>query len=409
VGQLAVLAAGRLAGAGADAVAATRVLARRRPVADQTGRDAAARRDNVHGAFRAVRGPATPPRDVVVVDDVVTTGATAGECARALSAAGWRVLGVAAVATAGRGPPHVAPGRCASSLFRQVPRVPGGALAPARAAACHPRSGAASVASWRLRRGARVRPPQRWPTEGGDARFPLSVTPVDDPEEGYMDVTVTVRHCEVPERFRRHLTEKVAKVEQLAPRARRVAAVVRHEPNPRLAPVAYSVELTVHGDGPVVRAEASADEPYAALDLTMAKIVERLRRVHDRKVVKHSRVPQVLAPGAPTADDLPAGGRANGDAGGSEGRLAEADPGADGLSPITIREKVHRAEPMTLDQALYEMELVGHDFFLFVDAGTGLPSVVYRRKGWSYGVLRLAPDAEAGARAGTPSALAGAG
>jgi orotate phosphoribosyltransferase len=150
VGQLALLAAERLAGAGTDAVAATRVLARRRPVADQTGRDAAARRDNVHGAFRAVRGPATPPRDVVVVDDVVTTGATAGECARALSAAGWRVLGVAAVATAGRGPPRVAPGRCASLLFRQVPRAPGGAPAPARAAACHRRSGAASVASWRL-------------------------------------------------------------------------------------------------------------------------------------------------------------------------------------------------------------------------------------------------------------------
>jgi predicted amidophosphoribosyltransferase len=127
VGQLALLAAERLAGAGTDAVAATRVLARRRPVADQTGRDAAARRDNVHGAFRAVHGPATPPRDVVVVDDVVTTGATAG-----------------------RGPPGVAPGRCASLLFRQVPRAPGGAPAAARAAACHRRSGAASVASWRL-------------------------------------------------------------------------------------------------------------------------------------------------------------------------------------------------------------------------------------------------------------------
>ncbi|MGF1663006.1 MAG: ribosome hibernation-promoting factor, HPF/YfiA family, partial [Kineosporiaceae bacterium] len=208
-----------------------------------------------------------------------------------------------------------------------------------------------------------------------------------------MDVTVTVRHCEVPERFRRHLTDKVAKVEQLAPRARRVAAVVRHEPNPRLAPVAYSVELTVHGDGPVVRAEASADEPYAALDLTMAKIVERLRRVHDRKVVRHSRVPipPPPAPGEPpvppAVDRLP-DDRAAGEGTGRDGPGEGA--GVDEFSPITIREKVHRSEPMTLDQALYEMELVGHDFFLFVDADTRLPSVVYRRKGWSYGVLRLA-------------------
>jgi ribosomal subunit interface protein len=227
-----------------------------------------------------------------------------------------------------------------------------------------------------------------------------------------MDVTVTVRHCEVPERFRRHLSDKVAKVEQLAPRARRVAAVVRHEPNPRLAPVAYSVELTVHGDGPVVRAEASADEPYAALDLTMAKIVERLRRVHDRKVVKHSRsaAPLGPAPGSPavTTEDRVSTSEATAEGSGPDGRVGGGGL-ADGFSPITIREKVHRSEPMTLDQALYEMELVGHDFFLFVDADTRLPSVVYRRKGWSYGVLRLAPDQGADTRAGAPSALAGAG
>jgi ribosomal subunit interface protein len=230
-----------------------------------------------------------------------------------------------------------------------------------------------------------------------------------------MDVTVTVRHCEVPERFRRHLSDKVAKVEQLAPRARRVAAVVRHEPNPRLAPVAYSVELTVHGDGPVVRAEASADEPYAALDLTMAKIVERLRRVHDRKVVKHSRsaVPPVPAPGSPppaaVADDRVTGDGATADGSGPDGRVEGGHLATEGFSPITIREKVHRSEPMSLDQALYEMELVGHDFFLFVDAESRLPSVVYRRKGWSYGVLRLAAEEGADTRAAAPSALAGAG
>lgn len=227
-----------------------------------------------------------------------------------------------------------------------------------------------------------------------------------------MDVTVTVRHCEIPERFRRHLTEKVSKVEQLAPRARRVAAVVRHEPNPRLAAVAYSLELTVHGDGPVVRAEASADEPYAALDLAMAKIVERLRRAHDRKVVKHSRtaVPPpvpVTTPlvAMPTDDADPAGGSVDGTA--SAVDAPDGEHPLDGESPITIREKVHRAEPMTLDQALYEMELVGHDFFLFVDADAGLPSVVYRRKGWSYGVIRLAAS-DGDVAADRAPALAGA-
>jgi len=54
-----------------------------------------------------------------------------------------------------------------------------------------------------------------------------------------------------------------------------------------------------------------------------------------------------------------------------------------------VREKIHEAVPMDLDQALYEMELVGHDFFLFVDADTARPSVVYRRRGYQYGVIRL--------------------
>jgi ribosomal subunit interface protein len=222
-----------------------------------------------------------------------------------------------------------------------------------------------------------------------------------------MDVTVTVRHCEIPERFRRHLTEKVTKVEQLAPRARRVAAVVRHEPNPRLTAVAYSIELTVHGDGPVVRAEASADEPYAALDLAMAKIVERLRRAHDRKVVKHPRAMPVPLPVSASL------GRRSGDGADAPpphlngGAPLDGEQPLDGESPITIREKLHRAEPMTLDQALYEMELVGHDFFLFIDADAGLPSVVYRRKGWSYGVIRLA-TADAEVPADSAPALAGA-
>ena len=63
--------------------------------------------------------------------------------------------------------------------------------------------------------------------------------------------------------------------------------------------------------------------------------------------------------------------------------------GTEGNSPIELREKVHASEPMTVGQALNEMELVGHDFYLFEDVDSGHPSVVYRRRGWSYGVLRL--------------------
>jgi hypothetical protein len=59
---------------------------------------------------------------------------------------------------------------------------------------------------------------------------------------------------------------------------------------------------------------------------------------------------------------------------------------------VVLREKFHKAEPMNIEQALFEMELVGHDFFLFRDTGNGQPSVVYRRVGWDYGVIRLVEE-----------------
>jgi hypothetical protein len=60
-----------------------------------------------------------------------------------------------------------------------------------------------------------------------------------------------------------------------------------------------------------------------------------------------------------------------------------------GDGPLVVREKTHPATPMTLDQALYEMELVGHDFYLYVDKESERPAVVYRRRGYDYGVISL--------------------
>jgi len=151
-----------------------------------------------------------------------------------------------------------------------------------------------------------------------------------------------------------------------------------------------------------VRAEACADDPYAALDAAYAKLAERLRRMRDRKRVHRGRhAPEGLSEvsaRAGTPDDA-------GPSAGSNG--SSPDPGWDeGESPVVIREKTHAAVPMSLDQALYEMEMVGHDFFLFVDSDTGVPSVVYRRRGWSYGVIRL--DRRVGSKGVTEAVTGGA-
>ncbi len=191
-----------------------------------------------------------------------------------------------------------------------------------------------------------------------------------------MDIVVKGRHVDVSERFRQHVVDKLGRVERLDPNLQRVDVEVSKETNPRLADRAFVIELTCRSRGPVIRAEAAADDKYAALDVAYGKLEGRLRRAADRRSdwKKKSTGPVGGALAAP----LP------GEPAGPEPEAAEPDDG-----PMVVREKTHRTAPMTLDEALYEMELVGHDFFLFVDAQTALPSVVYRRRGYDYGVIRL--------------------
>jgi ribosomal subunit interface protein len=257
-----------------------------------------------------------------------------------------------------------------------------------------------------------------------------------------MEIIVRGRHVTVPARFRQHATAKLAKLEKLDHKAVRVDVEVSEERNPRQSDHRERVELTVRSRGPAIRAEAAADDRYAALDLAFAKLESRLRRASDRRKVKHGdndtlRSPALLASvssaslaSAPltSADGDPAappGAALNGHAaavghgvtpprdgtldqlgttgfdGADYGRAGsgEADPQSrivpiamEGDGPLVVREKVHPAKPMTIDQALLEMELVGHDFFLFHDCDCDRFSVVYRRRGYDYGVIRLVEE-----------------
>jgi ribosomal subunit interface protein len=207
--------------------------------------------------------------------------------------------------------------------------------------------------------------------------------------EETVEIVVTGRHMQVSDRFRDHLDEKLAKVPQLAPRVQRVDVVVSHEPNKRQAKSCERVEITCHVKGPIVRAEACLDDKYAALDVAMDKLMERLRRAQDRKRVHRGRhAPESVAEATARIQGLEAAAVSEDH---SHDQAAEAaEPfGAQGNSPVEIREKVHATVPMALDQAVAEMELVGHDFYLYHDEDTGQPSVVYRRRGWSYGVIHL--------------------
>ena len=289
-----------------------------------------------------------------------------------------------------------------------------------------------------------------------------------------MEITFKGRHTSVPERFRRHASAKLAKLEKLDHNAIRIDVEVSTERNPRQADRSERVELTVRSRGPAIRAEAAADDRYAALDLAFAKLEGRLRKAAERRKVRRgdltvrstdalaavaaapaeasalaaeaASLADVAIPEIPRPDDAamldgtPVGRKANGKASGKPSGRATAKVGArlnaqrrpeamvplpalpeddqggltdhdfDGFEdeaeaeasvsgvlhmqmvgdgPLVVREKFHASHPMTIDDAFLEMELVGHDFFAYHDSQCGKFSVIYRRRGYDYGVIRL--------------------
>jgi len=284
-----------------------------------------------------------------------------------------------------------------------------------------------------------------------------------------MDITFKGRHTSVPERFRRHASAKLAKLEKLDHNAIRIDVEVSTERNPRQADRSERVELTIRSRGPAIRAEAAADDRYAALDLAFTKLEGRLRKAAERRKTRRSdltvrstdaltavaaapaEASAIAAEAAALADvDIPAIPRPDDAAvlnGTPVGRRANSRPNArmaakvatkvngnrrpeavvplpafpnddlapdfDGFrdeaeaeelvsgvlpmemvgdGPLVVREKFHASRPMTIDEALLEMELVGHDFFAYHDSGCGKFSVLYRRRGYDYGVIRLVDE-----------------
>ncbi|MET0447161.1 MAG: ribosome-associated translation inhibitor RaiA [Aeromicrobium sp.] len=204
-----------------------------------------------------------------------------------------------------------------------------------------------------------------------------------------MEIVVNGRNSEISERFREHVEEKLLRLEKYDARQKinRVEVEVTHEKNPRQHDTAAKVEMTLRSRGPAVRAEATSTDQHSALDAAIDKLESRLRRAGDRRRIHHGdKTPRSVAEATgavpieelvlddPT-DDVP--------------RSMAGPIEVEGDCPLVVREKTHQGSPMTLDQAMYEMELVGHDFYLFLEKDSMRPSVVYLRKGYDYGVIHL--------------------
>jgi ribosomal subunit interface protein len=217
-----------------------------------------------------------------------------------------------------------------------------------------------------------------------------------------METNIVGRNLEITDRFRDYATEKAGKVESLTEKALALEIKVsRQEKNS--SPGADRVELTLIGKGPLVRAEADGSDKYAAFDVALGRLLERIRRAKDRKKVHRGgahrpvSLQEASAQGFSNVDITPADPetlervRTGAIPIVSDDSVSEVD---EEYTPVVIRKKVFASAPMTVDDALYFMELVGHDFYLFQDSETNRPSVVYRRKGWDYGVIGLADESE---------------
>jgi ribosomal subunit interface protein len=195
------------------------------------------------------------------------------------------------------------------------------------------------------------------------------------------EVVVKGRNVEIPDHFRLYVSEKLARLERFDRTIYLFDVELDHEKNRRQRKNCQHVEITARGRGPVARGEACADSFYAALESAVSKLENRLRRSKDRRKIHYGdKTPVSLAEAtaitklveplpAPVEDENPT--------------LEDHEPGR------IVRTKEHTATPMTVDDALYEMELVGHDFFLFHDQESDKPTVVYRRHAYDYGLIRL--------------------
>jgi ribosomal subunit interface protein len=205
----------------------------------------------------------------------------------------------------------------------------------------------------------------------------------------HAEVVVKGRNVEVPDHFRIHVADKLARLERFDPSIYLFDVELFHERNRRQRKSCQRVEITVRGRGPVVRAEACADSFYAALECAVGKLESRLRRCKDRRQVHYGeKTPVSVARATAGLNEGSRNTERTDQFDQWAGYAAQEQPAHE--PGHVVRTKVHSAEPMTVDDALYRMELVGHDFFLFHDKNTDRPSVVYRRHAFDYGLIRLA-------------------
>ena len=222
--------------------------------------------------------------------------------------------------------------------------------------------------------------------------------PIQETLSPEAQVTITGRNVEVPEHFQERVNGKLAKIEKLDPTLKSFHVELKHEKNPRREAEAERIQITATGSGHLARAEAKEENFYAALEAAVDKLERSLRKVKARRNIAMSGHRAPKSTGV-LAAEMEADAKAEQERAANEAGKYDVDPYADQVEDVVpgqiVRSKVHSNAPRSVDDALSEMELVGHDFYLFVNEETNRPAVVYRRHAFDYGLIELAPEGDA--------------
>jgi putative sigma-54 modulation protein len=182
-----------------------------------------------------------------------------------------------------------------------------------------------------------------------------------------MQVTVKGKNTDVPDKLRALAERKLAKVQRFDDRILSMDVEFSEERNPRVAD-AHRVEVTLTTKHRLVRARASAHDPAAAVDRVIDRLQRQVKKLKGRRVDRTQH--------AESAKTLPAPPE--------PGTAEEADqPDTTGI----VRFKKVEMKPMTPEEAVDRMDLLGHDFYLFANAETERVNVVYRRRGGGFGLI----------------------
>ena len=180
-----------------------------------------------------------------------------------------------------------------------------------------------------------------------------------------MQVTVKGRNTDVPEKLRAHAEQKLAKVKRFDDRIQAMDVEFSEERNPRVAE-AHKVEVTVTTKSRLVRAHARAADPASALDQVVDRLERQIKKLKGRQVDRTQHADGVKAMAPP---------------------VERWEPEDQSAEPTFARYKRIEMKPVTPEEAVDQMELLGYDFFLFSNAETQQANVVYRRHNGGYGLI----------------------